>query len=78
VVNWGGDDAVSIEDWCGYLAELTGLTARFTPTDQTIETVRMDTTRMHELVGGTTVPWRDGMRRMVRARHPELLVAEAE
>ena len=24
-VNWGGDQAVSIEEWCGYLAELTGL-----------------------------------------------------
>ena len=28
---------------------------------------------MHELVGPTTVDWRDGMRRMVAARHPELL-----
>ena len=23
-VNWGGDQAVSIEEWCGYLSELTG------------------------------------------------------
>jgi len=27
---------------------------------------------MHALVGETRVPWRDGMRRMVRARHPEI------
>jgi hypothetical protein len=28
---------------------------------------------MHALVGNTTVPWKVGMERMVRARHPELL-----
>ena len=72
-VNWGGDQAVSIEEWCGYLSELTGLAARFAPTTQTIDSVQIDLTRMHELVGTTTVGWHDGMRRMVAARHPELL-----
>ncbi|HUO48027.1 MAG TPA: NAD(P)-dependent oxidoreductase [Acidimicrobiales bacterium] len=72
-VNWGGDDAVSIEEWCGYLSELTGLPAEFAPTDQTIDSVDADLTRMHELVGPTTVAWRDGLRRMVATRHPELL-----
>ncbi len=72
-VNWGGDDGVSIEEWCGYFAELTGLPARFAPTDHTIDSVQIDLTRMHELVGTTTVGWRDGLRRMVEARHPELL-----
>ena len=28
---------------------------------------------MHELIGSTTVQWKDGFRRMVEARHPELL-----
>ena len=32
-----------------------------------------DTTRMSELIGNTMVPWREGMRRMVESRHPELL-----
>ncbi len=72
-VNWGGDDAVSIEEWCGYLAELTGLEASFEPTTETIDSVQIDLTRMHELAGHTTVGWRDGVRRMVEARHPELL-----
>ena len=30
-----------------------------------------DVTRMHEVLGRTEVPWRDGMRRMLEARHPE-------
>jgi hypothetical protein len=34
-----------------------------------------DVTLMRELVGGTTVDWRDGIRRMVSAFHPELVQA---
>jgi len=74
-VNWGGDQAVSIEEWCGFLAEVTGTPVRFSPTRDTIDSVQIDLTRMHELVGTTTVDWRDGMRRMVEARHPELLAS---
>lgn len=72
-VNWGGDQAVSIEEWCGYLSELTGVPAGFAPTADTIDSVQIDLARMHRLVGTTNVHWRDGMRRMVAARHPELL-----
>lgn len=72
-VNWGGDEAVSVEDWCGYLSELTGLPARFAPTRDTIDSVQIDLSRLHRLVGSTTIDWRQGMRRMVAARHPELL-----
>jgi UDP-glucuronate 4-epimerase len=72
VVNWGGEPA-SIEDWCAYLGELTGLEPKLMSTEQTIESVTVDLTRMHELVGPTKVDLRDGLRRMVSARHPELL-----
>ncbi len=72
-VNWGGDQAVSIEDWCGFLSELTGVPARFAPTRDTIDSVQIDLTRMHRLVGSTSVGWQEGLRRMVAARHPELL-----
>jgi nucleoside-diphosphate-sugar epimerase len=70
-VNWGGSEAVSIEEWCTYLAGLVGVEARFEPTAHTIDSVQIDTTRMHELVGRTTVPWREGMRRMVESLHPD-------
>jgi UDP-glucuronate 4-epimerase len=70
-VNWGGSEGVSIEEWCAYLAGLTGREATFEPTTQTIDSVQIDTTRMHELIGPTTVPWREGMERMARARHPD-------
>jgi nucleoside-diphosphate-sugar epimerase len=73
VVNWGGRDAVSIEEWCGHLADLTGLEARFRPTDQTIDSVVVDLSRLHQLVGPSAVDWREGMAAMVAARRPDLL-----
>jgi hypothetical protein len=33
----------------------------------------MDLTRMHEVVGQARTSWRDGLKRMVAARNPELL-----
>lgn len=72
IVNWGGDEAVSIEEWSAYLGELVGAEAVFEHTEQALESVTVDLTLMHELVGHTTVHWRDGMRRMVQTFHPEI------
>ena len=75
IVNWGGKDQASVEEWCAYLGELTGIEAKTVATDETIGSVTIDNTKMHELIGETTVSWRDGFRRMVAARHPELIEA---
>jgi len=72
VVNWGGIEEASIEDWCRYIGTLVGIEAKLNPTDKTIPGVRIDTTRMRELIGPTRVGWKEGIRRMVSARHPEL------
>jgi len=71
-VNWGGE-AASIEDWCAYLGELTGLEPKFETSAQAIGSLELDLTRMNELLGPTRVGWRDGIRRLVEARNPELL-----
>ena len=73
IVNWGGQQHVGIEEWCAYLGELTGLEPSFEVTDKTLDSVQVDTTRMQELVGPAKVSWKDGLRRMVAARAPELL-----
>jgi len=73
VVNWGGSEAVGIEEWCAFLAELTGLTPKFRYTEAALRGLPLDPSRMHELVGRTKVPWQDGLRRMVAALAPELL-----
>ena len=74
-VNWGGDEAVSLQEWCTYLGGLIGRAPAFVESDQALGAVPVDLTRMHELVGSTTVDWREGMRRMVSAFHPELVAA---
>jgi len=73
IVNWAGQQHVSIEEWCAYLGELTGLEPRFEVTDKALDSVQVDTTRLQELVGPAKVSWEEGLRRMVAARAPELL-----
>ncbi len=75
VVNWGGSETVSLEEWCRYLGELTGLEATFKETRKTLPSLPLDLARMHEHLGLTKVSWRDGMRRLVELHAPELLKA---
>jgi len=73
IVNWGGQEHVSIEEWCEYLGELTGLEPRCEVRPEALDSVQVDTTRLVELVGPAKVSWKEGFRRMVKARAPELL-----
>ena len=72
-VNWAGDEVSSIEEWCAYLAKLTGADLAFVSTAHTLSSVTCDLTRMHQLVGHTRITWQDGFARMVKNLHPELL-----
>jgi UDP-glucuronate 4-epimerase len=74
-VNWAGSETVSAEEYCAYLASLVGRPVRFRYEDRAPWPIWPDVTRMHEILGRTRVPWREGMRRMVEARHPEALAA---
>lgn len=74
-VNWCGDETVSLQEWCTYIGELVGREPVFEESDQALRGGPTDTARMHELVGGSTVDWRDGIRRMVTRFHPELVDA---
>lgn len=72
-VNFGGSQAVAIEQWCAYLQELTGFEPVFRENPEAFGSLQIDTTRMHALVGPTTVDWKDGMREMVQLLAPQLL-----
>ena len=76
VVNWAGSETVSVEDYCTYLGELVGIEPIFEYTADAHTPLWPDVTRMHEVLGATKVPWREGFRRMAAARHPELVLAE--
>jgi nucleoside-diphosphate-sugar epimerase len=74
VVNWGGDEPASVQQWCGYFGELLGLT----PDIDVIEVsgrqrgVIADNKKRMALTGPCRVSWQDGMRNMLRARCPDL------
>ena len=72
IVNWAGKDRVSVEEWSNYIGELIGKKVEFTYTDQTLESVVVDTTKMESLVGPTKADWRKCFRQMVEKWHPEL------
>jgi nucleoside-diphosphate-sugar epimerase len=73
IVNWGGDEETSVEEWCAYLGELVGRDVRLEPTTGTIGGIPTDNTKRLEIAGPTRVSWKDGMRRMVAALHPDLV-----
>jgi nucleoside-diphosphate-sugar epimerase len=75
VVNWAGSETVSAEDYCTYMGELVGIDPIFEYTSTAHTPLWPDVTFMHEVLGPTEVHWRDGFRRMVAARHPELQIA---
>ena len=72
VVNWAGSETVSVEDYCTYMGELVGVEPVFEYTPKAHTPLWPDVTHMHDVLGATKVPWRDGFRRMIQARHPEL------
>ncbi|WP_077079860.1 NAD-dependent epimerase/dehydratase family protein [Mycobacterium numidiamassiliense] len=72
VVNWAGSETVSIEDYCAYLGKLVGVQPVFEYSPNAHTPLWPDVTRMHEILGRTKVSWRDGFRRMVQSRHPEI------
>jgi nucleoside-diphosphate-sugar epimerase len=73
VVNWAGSETVSVEDYCAYMGELVGVKPIFEYTPEAHTPLWPDVTHMHQVLGRTKVPWREGFRRMIEARHPELL-----
>lgn len=75
VVNFSGDDPVSIEDYCRYAGELLGVEPRFRYTDETYPANQIDTTLMHEVLGHCEVGWREGFRRLLEECFPDRIAA---
>jgi nucleoside-diphosphate-sugar epimerase len=72
VVNWAGSETVSAEEYCAYMGELVGVEPVIEYDPRVHTALWPDVTKMHDVLGRTTVPWREGFRRMIEARHPEL------
>lgn len=73
IVNWSGDEHVSIEEWCDYIGSLTGLSPKFDATENTLPSVMSDNAKFQAIAGPTKVHWKDGIRRMIETMRPDLL-----
>jgi nucleoside-diphosphate-sugar epimerase len=72
VVNWGGDEPATIQEWCAYLGELTGIEPRIERKDVPggIRGIVMSTDRRLSITGPCRVGWRDGLARLISERRP--------
>jgi len=67
VVNWGGDEVASVEDWCGLIGELLDTPVTFETVEASIPSIVVDVTRLNGLGFHSTVGWQEGIRRLVAA-----------
>jgi nucleoside-diphosphate-sugar epimerase len=76
IVNWCGDNPVSVQDMASYVGELMGVEARVevTPVQWASLGSVGDCTKRMGITGPGRVHWRDGLRRMIEARYPNRLV----
>ncbi len=72
IVNWAGDEAVSVQDWCAYAGELLHAPVEVIvrPVPGSLRGSVADVGRRNEFTGPCSVDWREGMRRTIAARHP--------
>ncbi len=74
-VNFCGDEAVSIEEYCTYVGGLLGIEPKFKYTEGTYPAGMMDTTYMHEVLGRCETTWQEGFRQLAAHRYPDLYAA---
>jgi len=73
IVNWAGDEPVSMMEMCAYMGELTGCKAEFVISETVSGNRPSDPERRQRLAGACRVDWKAGIRRMVERVHPEWL-----
>jgi nucleoside-diphosphate-sugar epimerase len=77
IVNWTGDEVVEMSDYLNYLGELVGITPDIQFIPGAVPARLLDNSKRQALVGSTKVSWRDGMREMAEARHPDRVAASS-
>ena len=70
VVNWAGDEVVTVQEWCAYAGELLGRPARVEtrPVPGTQRGLVAEVGRRRAFAGPCRVHWKDGLRRAAEAR----------
>jgi nucleoside-diphosphate-sugar epimerase len=73
IVNWAGDEPVTVQQWSAYFAELLGIEAdvRVEPVPGASLGSVGDNTKRASITGACNVDWRDGFRQMAAAYYPD-------
>jgi len=72
IVNWGGDEPASVQEYCAYFGELLGVdpTVVVTEIPGASHGSVADHTKRASITGPCRVGWREGFRRLARDRYP--------
>jgi nucleoside-diphosphate-sugar epimerase len=77
IVNWGGDEAVSVQEWSAYFGELLGVEAsvEIEPIPGASIGSVGDQTKRRAITGPCRVAWREGFRRVAERCYPDRIRA---
>ncbi|HWS92291.1 MAG TPA: NAD(P)-dependent oxidoreductase, partial [Mycobacterium sp.] len=75
IVNWGGDEPVSVQQWSAYLGELFGIDAKVVVDEVPGASIGSvgDHSKRAAITGPCRVHWRDGIRRVAEQLYPDLV-----
>jgi nucleoside-diphosphate-sugar epimerase len=78
IVNWGGDEPVSAQEWCAYMGSLVDRAPRVVVNEApgSQRGVVVDISKRQAVTGPCKVAWQDGIKAMVMARHPDLIAPD--
>jgi nucleoside-diphosphate-sugar epimerase len=73
IVNWGGDDPVSVQEWAAYFGELLGKAANVEVAEipGASRGAVADHSKRMSLTGPCRVGWREGFRRLAEQFYPD-------
>ena len=70
IVNWAGDEAVTVQEWTAYLGELMGRQTQVVvqETPGALRGLVADVSKRQSITGPCSVEWREGIKRIWQAR----------
>jgi nucleoside-diphosphate-sugar epimerase len=76
IVNWCGDEPVSVQEWSAWFGELLGVEAKVAVSEVPGASIGSvgDHRKRSSITGPCRVGWREGFRRLAEQFHPDLLL----
>jgi UDP-glucuronate 4-epimerase len=77
IVHWGGNEPVALEDLANYIGELVGVAPIFEWSEAgNFPNTLLDTSRGASIGLTWNIPWKEGVRRMIQARRPDIVLRD--